>query len=97
MKKKKLLFLIASMMTIWICGGFGQEKPTNSIEGTWLGTLKVSGSSLGSSFVFRKGPDGTLSAVMDSPDQGAKDIPTSSVILENDRLTIEVKSRRSGL
>jgi fermentation-respiration switch protein FrsA (DUF1100 family) len=91
MKKKRLLFLIVSVMTVWISGGFAQEKPTKTIEGTWLGALKVSGFDLRIVFRISKKPDGTLSAVMDSPDQGAKDIATSSVILENDRLTIEVK------
>ena len=91
MKKKRFLFLMVSMMTVWISLGFGQEKPTNTIEGTWLGALKVSGVELRIVFRISKKPDGTLSAVMDSPDQGAKDIPTSTVTLENGHLVIEVK------
>ena len=91
MKKIRFLFLIVSMMTVWLSGGFGQEKPTNTIEGTWLGALKVPGGEFRIVFRISKKPDGTLSAVMDSPDQGAKDIPTSSAILENDHLTIESK------
>jgi len=91
MKKKGLSFLIILLMFIWISEGFGQEKPTNTIEGTWLGALKVSGVELRIVFRISKKTDGRLNAVMDSPDQGAKDIPTSSAILKNGHLTIESK------
>jgi hypothetical protein len=91
MKKKMLLFLIFSITTAWISGGFAQGKPTETVEGTWLGALKVSGLELRIVFRISKKPDGTLSVFIDSPDQGAKDIPTSSAILENNHLTIESK------
>ncbi|GAI28934.1 unnamed protein product, partial [marine sediment metagenome] len=36
--------------------------------------------------------DGVLTASMDSPDQGAKDIPVDEVIFENGNLRLEIKS-----
>ena len=66
------------------------EAERRRITGIWQGVLKVSGIEL--RIVFRITPDssGVLAATMDSPDQGAKGIPTSKVIFQNDSLRIEV-------
>ena len=45
-----------------------------SIEGNWLGTLNVGGGGLRIVFHIAKNGSGYTSK-MDSPDQGAKDIP----------------------
>jgi len=50
------------------------------IVGSWLGTLTVPGAELRIVFHITEGEDGTLSATMDSPDQGAKGIPVSEVV-----------------
>lgn len=56
------------------------------LAGTWEGPLAVSGQSI--RIVFRIRPDGT--AVMDSPDQGARDIPVETPTVEGGvvRLTV---------
>jgi fermentation-respiration switch protein FrsA (DUF1100 family) len=64
--------------------------------GTWLGTLSVSGVELRIVFNIVKNPDGTLKATLDSPDQGAKDIPTDTVKVEGDKLLIEIKGIRGS-
>ena len=61
------------------------------IEGIWQGTLKISGIELRIIFKINKNENDSLSATLDSPDQGAKDIPVSEVIFENDSLRLEVK------
>jgi hypothetical protein len=64
-------------------GGTG----TPSIEGTWLGTLKVPLAELRVVFNITANPDGSLSATLDSPDQGATGVPITSIRFENRRLT----------
>jgi len=61
----------------------------NSITGEWNGVLKVQGIQLRLVFHITKNDTG-YSATMDSPDQGAKDIPMSKVTYENQVLTIDM-------
>jgi pimeloyl-ACP methyl ester carboxylesterase len=63
-----------------------------SLEGTWLGTLKVSALELRVVFNLRVKADGSLTGTLDSPDQGAAGIPISRVNAENERVTVEVKT-----
>ncbi len=49
------------------------------IVGSWLGTLAVQGTELRIVFHIVEGEDGTLTATIDSPDQGAAGIPVSEV------------------
>jgi len=73
-----------------------QQQSTSeiSIEGIWEGNLKVPGMELRIVFKISKKPDGTLTAVMDSPDQGVTDVPVEEVIFQNNTLRLEVKSVR---
>jgi len=87
------LILISSLLA------FGQEAKSKSfdptqdgdIEGVWLGTLKVSVVELRIVFKISKNTDGTLIAKMDSPDQGAENIPVNKVAFENGKLFLESK------
>ncbi|GAH35450.1 unnamed protein product, partial [marine sediment metagenome] len=77
--------------------GFAQQQDTSeiiSIEGIWEGKLKVLGTELRIVFKISKNPDGALTATMDSPDQGATDIPVEEVIFIDNTLRLEVKSAR---
>lgn len=64
------------------------------IEGVWQGVLKVQGMELRIVFKIFRQSDGMLTATMDSPDQGAKDIPVEEVTFKNGNLRMEVKSAR---
>jgi len=77
--------------------GFTQQQVTSeiSIEGIWQGSLKVPGMELRIVFKISKNPDGTLNATLDSPDQGATDIPVEEVIFMDNTLHLEVKSAGS--
>ncbi len=61
------------------------------ITGTWNGQLAVQGIKLRLVFHVTK-TDAGYSATMDSPDQGAKDIPMTSAKFENNVLTLELQS-----
>jgi len=74
--------------------GFAQQHDISetSIEGIWEGKLKVPGSELRIVFKILNNPDGTLTVTLDSPDQGATDIPVEEVIFIDNTLHLEVKS-----
>ena len=96
MRFKIIFSLIIVIILVINCYSFDSHFQTtqdtdHDIDGIWQGTLKISGIELRILFKIKVEEDETLSAKMDSPDQGAKDIPVSEVIFENDSLRIEVK------
>jgi fermentation-respiration switch protein FrsA (DUF1100 family) len=64
-------------------------KPSD-IDGSWMGVLDLGTLKLHVVFNIQTGPGG-LSATLDSPDQGANGIPTSSVTRDGASLKIEIK------
>ena len=72
------------------------QKPTltkadmDALRGEWVGKLSVSGIELAMVLRFSNADDGTFRAVLDSPDQNARDIPLTDVVLENGELSAEV-------
>lgn len=79
----KKLFILAFLL--YSSFFFAQD-----ITGGWTGTLKIQGTELPLVFNFTKIPTG-YSATMDSPKQGAKDIPVSEITFINNTLTVVVK------
>lgn len=79
--KKTTFILLASLFSL---SNFGQE-----ITGQWNGALKVQGTQLRLVFNVAK-TDNVLSSTMDSPDQGAKGIPTTTTSFENSILKITI-------
>jgi uncharacterized protein len=63
----------------------------SDIDGAWMGTLETGAISLRVIFHITNTDDG-LTATLDSPDQGMKGIPTTSVTRADANLKIEVKS-----
>ncbi len=66
------------------------ESRDQGLAGTWLGTLKVSVTELRLVFHIEAGPNGSLKATLDSPDQGATGLPVSRVVVADDRVTLEL-------
>lgn len=89
-----LICLILIMTSSISMVAFTQQQDTSkiSIEGIWEGKLKVPGGELRIVFNISKNPDGTLTASLDSPDQGVTGIPVEEVIFEDNTLRLEVKS-----
>ncbi len=72
--------------------GFGGPSSTyaqDAFIGSWAGSLEAGGSELRIVFHIEQAEDGSLTASMDSPDQGVTGIPVSSVSVEGDSLTLE--------
>ena len=78
----KAILLIFTFLSFF--NSFSQE-----ITGQWNGLLKVQGMQLRLVFNISKTATGYTST-MDSPDQGAKDIPTTSTTFENNVLTVKI-------
>ncbi len=57
-----------------------------------MGTLSLGGTDLRVVFHLERGAGGTLTGTMDSPDQGATDIPIGQVLVDADTLRLEVPS-----
>jgi uncharacterized protein len=66
------------------------------VTGTWTGALKIQGMELMLVINFSVNGQDSLTATIDSPDQGAKDIPTSSVILTKDSVIVKSKTIRGS-
>jgi len=98
-KVNKILFINLICFALIIMVGIdiivsAQQQDTSeiSIEGIWQGKLKVPGTELRVVFKISKNPDGTLTATLDSPDQGVTGIPVEEVIFKDNTLHLEVKS-----
>jgi pimeloyl-ACP methyl ester carboxylesterase len=70
-----------------------EHKPAkpSDIDGAWLGTLDTGAAKLRVVFHITNTEDGLL-ATLDSPDQGAKGIPVTTVAREGASFKLEVKS-----
>ena len=70
-----------------------ERKPAkpSDIDGTWMGTLDLGAAQLRVVFHIVNTEDGLI-ATMDSPDQGAKGLPTTSCTRDGANLKIEAKN-----
>lgn len=73
---KNLLYAIV-FLSVLAVSAFGQDK--SNLEGNWLGAIEVSGVKLRIVLKITKNGD-AYTAKLDSPDQGAKDLPTDSIV-----------------
>ena len=80
--KKVLLFLIFVAFTAG--SGFAQ-----GFQGSWNGTLNVGGAKLRLVFHIKE-KGGAYTATMDSPDQGAKGIPVTTVEVNDNTISLKI-------
>src|SRR5438094_3311613 len=85
---------------LWLIGGvfaFGQKPAppadsSPSVIGTWEGTLDAGAAKLRLVLHIEGVKDGALVARLDSPDQGATDLPIDSLSVAGNTLHFEMKS-----
>jgi len=99
--KKKILPVLMLFLSI-LTGSLSAQNVINKKElaGSWLGTLNTGAISLRIVFNLKYHDNDSLSATLDSPDQGAKNIPLGRVAFRDDSLTIAapaLKGNYSGL
>ena len=97
MMRKKMFYSIAFflflILIISVLPAAHFQKTSWEIKGIWEGTLDLFSAKL--RIVFKvTTKDGSLSASMDSPDQGATGIPVTSVVLKDDSVRFEVEMVR---
>jgi len=83
----RILFLLLLFAISFPSKMIAQET---DIAGSWQGALKVSGIQLRIVFNISKSDDGNLKATMDSPDQGANDIPVEKATLTGNKIKLEM-------
>jgi len=89
--KKTVIILIVLM--VCFLNAYSQQESILKYDSIWEGKLNINANiSLKVILKTIKKDDGTLSGFLDSPDQGAKDIPASSISLTSDSLKFEIKA-----
>jgi len=81
-------FLLAAIM---LTNSLSAQNITkkNTLPGAWFGRISADGSDLRIVFQLKLIEKDSLIATLDSPDQGAKDIPVGRVILNEKKLVIQ--------
>jgi len=62
------------------------------LEGVWEGVLDANGTQLHLRFNFTKNADGSITATVDSVDQGANGLPVASIARTGDTVKMDVKT-----
>jgi hypothetical protein len=88
--KKKITLLVATLLMSPAVAF--SAAGTNDVTGNWKGTLDVGSVKLRLVFKISKAAGGGLTARMDSPDQGVRDIPVDNVTVKNKAIRLEVKT-----
>lgn len=79
-------------LLILVINFISYSQDNNKIKGSWLGGLKISAVELRIVFKIDENEDGSLKAVLDSPDQGAYGIQVDSVQFSNSNLKLIVSA-----
>ncbi len=90
---KLLLNVLLGIVALMSVPMVRAQAPTaKGVEGLWQGTLAVSGIPLRLVAHITRKADGTLSATLDSPDQGAKGIAVAQTTFANGTLHLDIKA-----
>lgn len=87
-----LALLFVTLGTVGIVHLFSINTPKVEMAGAWEGTLDVGEASLRLVAKLRKEGNGSYSAVLDSIDQGVRDIPVNEVKVKGRDVQIELKA-----
>ncbi len=87
-----LMFSLSPSRSIAVQAETPSASDSTLFAGDWVGTLNVAGTELRVVFRLQTDGDGNLVGSMDSPDQGASDIPIGAVLVRNDTLRLKVPS-----
>jgi len=90
--KRILGILLVSLVGI---GAAWAQDAGARLVGTWAGKLKTPGGELRLVVKITAGADGTLTGTLDSLDQGATDIPVPKVVLDGNRVQLQMPMLRA--
>ncbi|MEO5804827.1 MAG: hypothetical protein ABIR24_14990 [Verrucomicrobiota bacterium] len=80
------------LLFIALLGVPGCNRKTPNLHGFWEGTIQVKDMKLRVVLKITKTPEGNYAATLDSVDQGAKDLPVSSIVTKGDSFRMELKT-----
>lgn len=84
--------LVACVLLVaYVAPAKAEDKPAPDIAGTWQGTLDLTVAKLRLVLEFKKKEGGGFTGTMDSPDQGAFDIPIDEVTVEEKTVKFTLK------
>jgi len=88
---KRIVHLPLIFVIILLTTSLSAQNKTNKniLPGSWLGKISTNGADLRLIFNLKVNDKDSLIATLDSPDQGAKNIPLGSVIVDEKKLTIK--------
>lgn len=86
-----MLALIVGALVIGTAFAAPAPNPTPTVVGDWNGVLSTGGGSLRVVIHVVQDKDGTLTATMDSPDQGATGIAISTISFNQPNLHFEIQ------
>jgi hypothetical protein len=88
---KKILFVTLLSILIMIPNSLSAQTASakKNVTGSWLGKLSADGMEIRVVFNLKLDEKDSLTATLDSPDQGAKDIPCGQVTLDKQKLVIK--------
>lgn len=89
---KKILFAFLVSILIMISNSLSAQNVTKNITGSWLGKLSAGGMDLRVVFNLKLAGKDSLTFTLDSPDQGAKDIPGGQVSIDMKKLVLKAPS-----
>lgn len=88
---KKARSLLAATLLMSPAAAFSAAD-TDDGTGNWKGTIEAGSVKLRVVFKISKAAGGGLTAKMDSPDQGMRDLPVDTVTVKNKTIRLEVKT-----
>jgi hypothetical protein len=82
-------FPIISIVLFIACASVLNVSPDT--VGIWDGIIKTPGADLEIAVTFTTGSDGKLTATLDVPEQGQKDVPLSNVDIQGETITFDLE------
>jgi hypothetical protein len=92
MKKILSVSLFSVLMMISLSLSAQNASVRKNVTGSWLGKLSADGKDLRVVFNLKLAGKDSLIFTLDSPDQGAKDIPGGQVSLDKNKLVLQAPS-----
>lgn len=89
MKKGLLLLFLSFLIMIPVTLSAQDSSTKKIVSGSWAGRLTADGMDLKVIFNLKLTEKDSLTVTLDSPDQGAMDIPAGPVILDKQKIVIQ--------
>ena len=87
---------VLTLAVLLVLPAAGAARADGHVAGDWEGSMSAGGTSLRILFHVTEAEDGTLSATLDSPDQGAFGVPFDSATFEEGELKLALAAAQAS-